>query len=480
MKTAGSTLRDLENVVSMAADLLSASPLDHHTTRRHIEALLFLKLITDIGRDLSANNKIAASQPAWSTFIFSPEYDWKNLQPDRPDLPHRLNLALQVAECKNYETLEGIFSGLDFQEMSSGGPRILEHLVHLISTADLRPSLFGEAANLGHVFENLTAKMLPSPELGEFNVPSELADLIAGLVDPKINESIIDPVCGSGRLLSALVRHNGSGIGPIAGQDWRTRSLSLCKSNLFAHGASARIKTGNSLYSPLRDELGDLLRADVVVGNPPFGLPLERHDNLAPGIPKLLQGINTRVRGEYSFVIHMLEIAREGSGRVAAIVPLGALFRREEIEIRRRLIEENLLSCVIALPAKLFTGTKIAVAILFLQKDKRNKKLLFIDASQSFVTSGRLNLLSAYDTDKIVRSFRDFKEVENFSYVAEPQEIRDNDFQLNVNRYISQNEPKRYRSNILQLRESIAETESELAEVRGEIETLIDALGIRS
>ena len=484
MKPVDSIWQGIESVALRAFDSLRPF-LDAHRAARHVEALFFLKLIADIGSAFSESQRSSISEttPAWSAVVFSRgDHTWNDILSFGPDIARILDDAILIAGNKNH-ALRGAFSNISFHDISkeiSNGPGILTRLVDLVSAADFRPWILEGPRALGEIFEHLTSILLErlSPEFGEFSVPPDVAKLIAEIMNPTSDESILDPVCGSGRLLSALARHVGLKHGPFAGQDWRTTALSLCQMNLFAHGISARIEAGDALHSPLRDKSGNFLKADVVIGNPPFGSRISLSDNLLEERPELLlRGLNNRIRSEYAFVAHILEVAREGTGRAAAIVPQGLLFRQEEQAIRRRLVEENILVGVLVLPPNLFTHTKISVAVLIFNKSKKSKGVLFIDASRSFVVSGRLNSIPSHELERIVSAFRNFQDIPGFCRVATAQEIQDNNFQFSVTRYVPQERPEREDMNFEQIGKAISDTESELDEVRREIDILIEALG---
>jgi type I restriction enzyme M protein len=451
---------------------------------RHVQALLFLKLVADINTKLSETQQTSDLEtvPAWSTFISSiTNYQWARFRSIGSGVGNALDDAVQLTESKNRQALGGAFSNISFRDIArETSGEVLNDLIGFVSLADFRPWI-SDPTELGELFEHLTGTLLERsfPEWGEFSVPPDVASLIAELMNPAATESILDPVCGSGRLLSALATKAGHNRGLIVGQEWRTPALSLCKMNLFAHGISAHIEVGDALLSPLRDDSGNLLKADVVIGNPPFGSRLP--DDLLERRPELFRGgLNPRMRSEYAFVAHMLEVAREEAGRVAVIVPQGALFREEEQATRRGFIEENLLSGVLVLPPKLFTHTKISVAVLFFDKAKKSKDVLFVDASRSFAVSGRLNCIPTEEIERVLRAFKQFKDIPGFCYVASTEEIREKNFQFSVTHYVAQERAEQEDVDFEQLGKAISATEAELAEVRSEIDRFIEALGMKA
>jgi len=484
LKPKETQLRRLEEIAREASDILQGK-LTATEGIRHIIALFLLKLLSDLASErLNTDEHAAHVRSGWAAFGIPRQYSWAALQASRrKDIAQLLDDALQAAERSN-KILTGAFDTIGFKQIfgaSESQLAILRHLLDTISTADLRPSSFLDDRDLGSFFEflaNLLVERAPR-DSPEFSAPPDLGRLIASLLAPEAHESIFDPACGSGGLLASLIREAGAKHGAVIGQDWRTSSLSLCRMNLLFHGVtSAHIELADPLRSPIIAESGRLLQADVVISNPPFGL---RHgDDIWNSRPDLLRhGINPRSRTDYAFVAHMIEVARDGKGRVGVIVPLGALFRKEEREARRNFIEANLLSCVIALPAGLFSSTKISVAILFFDKGKESSNVLFIDASRSFEQVGRVNRIPEGERNRIIQTFRSSLVVPGFSHVATLEEIQANDFQLNLPLYVREEISLHVRSP-KEIQREIAETQAELAEVQGEIDSILGSLGLRS
>lgn len=474
MDSFNSTWRNIETVAFKAMDILRSS-IENNRAARHVQALLFLKLIADINEE--------EPPTAWPTLVPpGKNYKWAAFQSNRSGA-YELDQGMHLIESRNWEALGGAFSNICFRDIAkdiSNGEEILRRLVEIVSAASFQPWISKNPIALGKNFENLTGTLMEgsSSEWGEFSVPSDVAKIIAKVMNPTIKESILDPVCGSGGLLSTLATHAGLKQGSILGQEWRTTALSMCKMNLFVHGVSAHIEAGDALYSPLRDDSGGLFKADIVVGNPPFGKRI--NSDLEYARPKLFRrGLKSRARSEYAFVAHMLDVANEDTGRVAVIVPQGALFREDERAIRENFISEGVLAGVILLPPRLFTHTSIAVAILLFIKSRKNRNVIFIDASRSFVTNGRLNSIPSIELDRITKAFKEFEDIPGFCHVASPEEIRDNNFQFSISRYVPPEEAERDEINFEQIGTAITATEADLAEVRTEIDSFIQSLRIK-
>ena len=254
--------------------------------------------------------------------------------------------------------------------------------------------------------------------------------------------------------------------------------------NMFLHEEdNAVIEWGDTLNNPQLKEEDSLMKFDIVVANPPFSLDKWGAENAdADTYKRFHRGVPPKSKGDYAFISHMIETTYQDSGKVGVIVPHGVLFRgSSEGKIRQKLIEENMLEAVIGLPANLFFGTGIPAAILIFNKAKgSNTNVLFIDASAEFDSGKNQNKLSEKHIQKIVDEFKKFKalpalETENgevltdkFSYRATFEDIKSNEFNLNIPRYIDTFEEeaevdiKEVNNDINQLKNSLAETEAKM------------------
>ena len=221
------------------------------------------------------------------------------------------------------------------------------------------------------------------------------------------------------------------------------------------------------------------MKFDIVVANPPFSLEKWGYDDAqADPFHRYHRGLPPKSKGDYAFITHMIETAREGTGKVGVIVPHGVLFRgAAEGKIRRKLIEENLLEAVIGLPANLFFGTGIPAAILLFNKGKTHGDVLFIDASREYKEGKNQSILTDEHMQKIVGAFQAFQTVEKYAYRATPQEIADNDFNLNIPRYVDTFEEEA-EIDLDAVKTEIATLEEQLAAVRVKMRAHLEELGL--
>ncbi len=256
--------------------------------------------------------------------------------------------------------------------------------------------------------------------------------------------------------------------------------------NMFLHDiGGARVEWADTLQGPtLVSDATHLLRFNVVVANPPFSLDKwGREAAEKDPYNRFWRGIPPRSVGDYAFITHMIETTYTDpaqNGRVGVIVPHGVLFRGgAEGKIRRKLIEENLLDAVVGLPANLFYGTGIPAAILLFKRRKRSgdDTVVFIDASREFQAGTPQNKLRDRDIDKIARTYRAREFVDKYATVANFAEIKENDFNLNIPRYVDTFEPEP-DVDMTALTAEIINLDGQLSEVRQRIQQYLEELGL--
>jgi type I restriction enzyme M protein len=263
----------------------------------------------------------------------------------------------------------------------------------------------------------------------------------------------------------------------VNGSTW-----ALARMNMFLHGAdSARIEWCNTLTSPALVENDQLMKFDNVVANPPFSLDKWGADEAETDIyNRFWRGTPPKSKGDFAFISHMIEAAVEKKGRIAIVVPHGVLFRgAAEGRIREKLIRENLLDAVIGLPGNLFPTTSIPVAILLFDRSREKgganenrRDVLFIDASKDYQAGKNQNALCDEHLDKIVATYNQCQVIEKYSHKASIEEIQDNDFNLNISRYVDTFEEEA-EIDIEYVQKEINTLENELLQVREKMANLL-------
>jgi type I restriction enzyme M protein len=266
----------------------------------------------------------------------------------------------------------------------------------------------------------------------------------------------------------------------LYGQEAIGSTWSLAKMNMFLHGEdNHKIEWGDTIRNPkLLDKNGDLMLFDIVTANPPFSLDKWGHDDAEHDkFSRFRRGVPPKTKGDYAFILHMIETLKPKTGRMGVVVPHGVLFRgSSEGKIRQQLIDENLLDAVIGLPEKLFYGTGIPAAILIFSKDKSDDSVMFIDASRDFKAGKNQNLLSEDNINKIVATYRNGSDVDKYAYVASLNEIKENDYNLNIPRYVDTFEEEE-EIDLMAVRAERLKLKDQLAELEIQMEGYLKELG---
>ena len=400
-----------------------------------------------------------------------------------------INKALERIEEDNREKLEGIFRNVDFNSDTKLGNTkdrnsILKNLLEDFANKklDLRPLQLEGNDVIGDAYEYLIAHFASDAgkKGGEFFTPSGVSTLLSKLLKAKGGERIYDPICGSGSLLIKASKEVGSENFAIYGQEKNGQTQALCKMNMFLHEINdANIAWGDTLRNPLHIENDHLMKFDdVVVANSPFSLDKWGADELADDhYGRFKYGLPPKSKGDYAFVEHMLS-SLNAEGRMDAVLPHGVLFRgASEGKMRKAIIKDNLLDAVIGLPANLFFGTGIPATILLFKKGRANTDVLFIDASREFNKEKKQNSIDDEHITKILQTYQNRKEVEKYAHVATIEEIEENDYNLNIPRYVDTFEEEE-PIDIDSTKESIAKIESELVEIKKQMQGYLEELGL--
>ncbi len=518
------TKKDIEAVLWRAADTFRGT-IDAANYKDYVLSMLFVKYLSDTYEERVEEIKEKYSDPIRQEraivrlpFMMKEEHTFKWLYNNRfkENLGELINIALRGIEDDNPSQLSGVFRSVDFNSEAMLGrheqrnPRLRE-LLEDFAPLNLHPSQItvdeGKvvADTLGDAYEYMIGQFASEAgkKAGNFFTPPEVSELMARLVSPKINERIYDPTCGSASLLIKAAKKADNKVS-IFGQEMNGSSWSMARMNMFIHNINdARIAWGDTLASPQHlDSDGNLMQFDVIVANMPFS-----QDKWAAGFnpggetsgSKVKEfkmdaaldkyhrfdwGVPPASKGDWAFLLHMIASLKSG-GRMAAVVPHGVLFRgASEGRIRQTVIEKNLLDTVIGLPVNLFYGTSIPACIIIFQKNRNRNDVLFIDASGKD-GSGNLrykkdknqNKLEPQNINDIVNVFLARTEMERFAHVASLDEIRSNEYNLNIPRYVDTFEEENL-VDIEEVKINMANLQKELAEVETKMAKYLEELGL--
>lgn len=339
---------------------------------------------------------------------------------------------------------------------------------------------------LGHAYEYLIGKFAASAgkKAGEFYTPAQVSELLARIVtsENKNLKSVYDPTCGSGSLL-LRVRNNVESKNSlmIYGQEMVSTTYNLARMNMLLHGVDYEkfyIANDDTLEKPC--ERHKALKFDAVVANPPYSASWEPAGKEEDPRFNAYDGkYAPSSKADYAFVEHMIYHLND-SGTLAVVLPHGVLFRGSSEEvIRRKIIKDyNYLDAVIGLPANLFFGTSIPTCILVLKKCRTNaNNIVFIDASKFFDNGKNQNYLREEDITKILDAYKQRKDIDKYMHVASLEEVKENEYNLNIPRYVDTFEEEE-PIDIKAVLKDLKDLEAKRKELDVEIEGFLKELGI--
>jgi type I restriction enzyme M protein len=437
--------------------------------------------------------KEEARKPEWHEgFDIPEECLWENIRKETEKLPEKLSAAMKELARRNPD-LKDIFERLDFMQFASNpeNKEILRQLIEVFSEKKLEevsPDILGDA------YEWLLSYFAPQKaKEGEVYTPREVIRLMVEILDPKPNDSVYDPACGSGGMLIVAYKYveekykDAKGLS-LFGQEANPLTLALCKMNLILHGINDyHLENGDTLLYPRFKENGFIKRFDICMTNCPWNQDGYGEETLRKGEfwrERFKYGFPPRQSADWAWIQHLLASTKD-SGKAAIVIDNGCLFRGgKEKAIRARIVEEDLIEAVILLPEKLFYNTGAPGAIIVFNKNKppeRKGKILFINASQEYEKHPevrKLNILSKKNIEKIVSVYKSFGETDGISRVVSLDKIKENDYNLNVSLYVFPEEEEEEIDIVKEWRDLVI-IEKEYNKINETIEEILNKLGDR-
>jgi type I restriction enzyme M protein len=457
------TLSQLETFLWKSADILRES-IDASEFNVYVLGMLFLKRLSDDfdearegviqnyleqGKTQAQAQELADDKTEYDKTFYVPEKcRWENLKDLKHDIGAQLNKASKEIEACN-PILEGVLVNIDFSIKHKLTDKKLNELLTHFSRFRVRnedldyPGLLADASDyLINMFAAQAGR-----RGGEFCTPTEVSKLIVALVKPQAGMKVYDPSCGSGGMLVqssnylANPRENPENL-QLFGQERNLSTWTICKLNMFLHGFfDADIRSGDTLGQPQHVQYGRLMQFDRVIANPPFALSnWDNTDQNNDLFNRYQYGIPPQNSADLAFIQHMIASLNQ-EGAMCSVLPHGALFRGgKEGEIRKGIIDNDLVEAVIGLPPGLFFGTGIPAALLLINKKKQAEhrgKVVFIDASHEYEKQNRLqNRLGEDNIAKIVNCLESFEELDDYSKIVTIEQIGRSDYNLSIKRYV--------------------------------------------
>ena len=495
------SVAQLEQYLWSAADILRGS-IDSSDYKTYIFGLLFLKRLSDRFEEEAEklvadgmSNEVAWNDPDEHQFFVPDRARWDAIQKTATNIGEALNKACAALEEQN-PALEGVLAGIDYNDERKLGDAknrdtVLARLVQHFSQVSLRNDRMAEPDLLGRAYEYLIEQFADDAgkKGGEFYTPRMVVKLIVELLAPTERMRICDPTAGSGGMLIEcahyIERQSGNPRNlTLHGQEKNLGTWAICKMNMLLHGLpDARIEKGDTIRDPKLVDEGELLLYDRVIANPPFSLDEWGRDVAeSDGFGRFRFGIPPKTKGDLAFVQHMVAVLN-ASGRLGVVMPHGVLFRGSaEGKIRQGLLQEDLFEAVIGLAPNLFYGTGIPASILVLNRTKpaaREGCVLFIDASGEFEEGSNQNLLRDQDIVHIAETFHGYADVEKYARVVPLAEIEQNDWNLNISRYVDTSEEEE-RIDVAAAVRKLRELEQERAAAEATMNRYLAELGYGS
>ena len=490
------TKETVENIVWKACDTFRGS-IDSSLYKDYILSMLFVKYLSDFAKE-----KIKELESKYSgdklkrrlermNYKISKDASFEYLLKNKeaPNIGEIINTALRKIEKDNPQKFDGIFNNIDFNDSNKFGETktrnaILKHLLEDFSDSelDLSPSALQNNDVMGDAYEYLISNFASDAgkKGGEFFTPPEVSTLIAKIVSDRTGVKIYDPTCGSGSLLIKVNKEIGRENCTIYGQEKNSQTFALCRMNMYLHeiGDEAKIEWGDTIKEPKFTDKGELRKFDVVVANPPFSLD-KWGDEIALNdkYNRFEFGVPPKSKGDLAFLLHMINSMKE-NGITAVVMPHGVLFREAgEGFIREKIIENNLIDTIIGLPTNLFYGTSIPACIIVLKNNRKNKDIFFIDASEEYDKGKRQNKLREEDISKILTAYRKRKDILKYCRAVSFEEIKANNYNLNISRYLISAEEKS-DINLNTSKREIDNLETEREKLRNSINNIFKEIKI--
>jgi type I restriction enzyme M protein len=440
-------------------------------------------------------------------YVIEPQDLWDNIAEMARTHDDELLSALEhgfkhIAEDSFETSFDGLFSEINLNSEKLGKQHSDRNalLCKVINTiVDGLKDFSTENDSLGDAYEYLISQFAAGSgqKAGEFYTPQMISNILSRIVtldcqDPssgkknRINR-VLDFACGSGSLLLNVWETMGrTGIGKIYGQEKNITTYNLCRMNMLLHGvkdSAFEIHHGDSLandWDILQEENpANKIDFDAVVANPPFSLRWDPTEDTANDFRFNRYGVSPRSAADFAFLLHGFHFLSE-DGTMAIILPHGVLFRGgKELAIRKKLLEDDNIDAVIGLPGNLFYSTGIPVCIIVLKKCRKNDKILFINASsdEHYEKGKRQNYLRDEDVKKIVETYQFRKEESRYSRQVSLQEIKENDYNLNITRYVSLAQEEK-PIDLQEVHDKLVEIEAEIVKARDKHNEFLKELGL--
>jgi type I restriction enzyme M protein len=448
------TQQQLESYLWGAAVLLRGT-IDAGDYKQFIFPLLFYKRLCDVFDEEtvtalreSGGDEDFAMFPENHRFQVPADAHWREIRKVSRDVGRALQQAMRAIETANPDKLFGIFGDAQWTNKDRLSDAMLRDLIEHFSALELTVANLPED-ELGQGYEYLIKKFADDSghTAAEFYTNRTVVHLMTEMLEPRPGESIYDPTCGSGGMLLSCITHlrrlkkEWRNV-RLYGQERNLMTSSIARMNCFLHGIEDfRIERGDTLAEPKFVSGDHLQRFDVVLANPPYSIKQWNRDAFsADPWGRNLYGVPPQGRADYAFWQHIQCSLNPKTGRSAILFPHGVLFRQEEAEMRRKLIEADVIECVLGLGPNLFYNSPMEACVVVCRAAKpkaRRGKILFINAVNEVTRERAQSFLTDAHLQRVVRAYQDFKDEPGFTRVASIGDIRGKEWNLSIPLYVS-------------------------------------------
>jgi type I restriction enzyme M protein len=443
------TQQDLEQSLWKAADILRGA-VKPEKYGSYMLPLLFYKRLSDVWEEefeqalKKYKKEEAAKQKFVHRFIIPDGCFWDDVRKATKNQGQNLNEALEKIAKANPE-LEGVINRTDFNKQDEiPQDRLIKLIEHFspykLGNANVAPDV------LGNAYEYLLKQFneIAPQRAGEFYTPREVVKIMVQILDPDEGDEVYDPCCGTGGMLIFSHYHvTSKGKNPkklfLCGQELNPDTLTIAKMNVVLHGLEAEVRQGDTIADPRFLDGAGLKKFNIAIANPMWSQDGYRQLMQNDRFGRFNYGIPPNNAADWGWIQHMLA-SLESDGRIGIVLDQGALFRGGiEGGIRKKVLEDDLIECVVALPDRIFYNTSAPGCLIFLNEKKqadRKKKVIFIYAAKDFEKLKNMNRLRDQDIAKIVETYHNFSEKPKYATVVSLDTIRENNYNLSVTRYV--------------------------------------------
>lgn len=514
------TLDTLESWLWDSANILRGS-IDSSDFKNYIFGLLFLKRSNDVFEEeveaIMERDNISREDAEEETYFQLPsESKWESVTKETENIGIALDKAFAAIEREN-TGLEGVMTATKFGDKEKLSDAILQRLLRHFNQHSLRNEDLVSKDLLGDAYEYLIKMFADDAgkKGGEFYTPRGVVQLIVQIIKPEPKQKVYDPTAGSGGMLIESARFiaeqaNGK-VGnninvSLYGQEKNLSTWAIGKLNMLLHNfMDADIRKGDTLVDPKHlNEQNELMLFDRVIANPPFSMgkwwtPAEaniekkldkdgKEKEIAPNYSKVVSdphgrlqyGIPPRGYADLAFLQHMIAVLKQ-DGKAGVVLPHGTLFRGgSEGKIREGLLQADMVEGIIGLPSALFYNTGIPASIWIINKNKteaQKNKVVIIDASSDYKEGKNQNELLEEHINKIVNAYDANIEVDKYMRIVDIAEIKENDYNLNISRYIDTSEPEA-EVDLNKVLNNITDIEAKEKEIDAQLNVFLKELGL--